>query len=284
MIQSLGLIHQAQTAVPEEALPSGSSVEKEGKKDFALQQIPPEHVDIDPRSRIVVHNDPRGLAADRFRYLRMRLRELWSAGKVRKLLIASPLPQDGKSTVALNLATALSERGRSSVLLIEADLYRSPIAQLLGLKPGPGLAECLETGLDPLSALRHLEPLGWYLLPAGKPVGNPGDLLHGEVFPKIMKTISPHFDWVLVDSPPLMPITDALALAQQTDASLLVVRAGRTPRETVDSAITALGTKRVVGVVLNGVQGLGKLYSKYSGYHSYSSLAASTGRGDGPNR
>jgi len=266
MIQSLGLFHRRQETVPEAGAPSISSIPEELEKRSELQQIPVEQVDIDPRSRIFFYTDPRGLAADRFRYLRMRLRELWNAGKLRKLLIASPLPQDGKSTVALNLATALAERGQS-VLLIEADLYHPTLVQIVGLKAGPGLAECLETGLDPLSALRHVGPLGWYLLAAGKTLGNPAELLHGEAFAKVMQKLSPHFDWTLIDSPPVAPLTDALALAQQADASLLVVRAGRTPREAVGTAIVALGAKHVLGVVLNGVEGVERLYSKYYGHY-----------------
>ena len=89
----------------------------------AFKDIEVEQVEVLPESRIVFHNEPRSPGADRFRYLRMRLRELWDAGKLRSLLITSPLPQDGKSTIALNLATALAEHGKRTVLLIEADLH-----------------------------------------------------------------------------------------------------------------------------------------------------------------
>jgi capsular exopolysaccharide synthesis family protein len=232
-----------------------------------LEGIPVEEIDVEPLSRIVFHTDPRGLAADRFRFLRMRIRELSDAKKLKSLLITSALSLDGKSTVSLNLATALADRGRNAVLLLEADLYHPTLAQRLGLTTGPGLAECLASGLTPLSVVRRIEPLGCYFLPAGSQLANPSDLLHGDEFAKIMESLLPHFKWIVIDSPPVVPVADALALARQADASLLVVRAGQTPGDAVEAAMEALGPAHVMGVILNGVEGLDRLYSKYNKYY-----------------
>jgi succinoglycan biosynthesis transport protein ExoP len=229
-------------------------------------QIPVEEVHIDPASRIIFYTDPNSPGADRFRFLRMRLRELWNTKKLRTLLITSPLPEDGKSTIALNLATALADGGKRSVLLIEADLHRSPLTEQLKLKIGPGLGECLEGGLNPLSAIRRLGPLGWYLLRAGQPHSNPTDLLQADSLSVVIQKLSAHFDWILIDAPPVIPLTDALSLARQANGSLLVARAGRTPREALEKAITLLGRQQVVGVVLNGVEELDRHYSGYYGY------------------
>jgi capsular exopolysaccharide synthesis family protein len=269
MIQSLGLVRSPEMFSPEACARAGSSTPQDPEKTWTPDDLPVEEVVITPRMRIVYQTDPRGVAADRFRHIRMRLRELWNTGKLKKLLIASPLPQDGKSTVALNLATVLTERGKKSVLLIDADLYHPVLIDVLGLKPGPGLAECLENGLSPLSALRRIAPLGWCLLPAGKPTVNPSELLHNGGLAEILHKLSSYFDWILVDSPPMTPLTDALALAQQTDASLVVVRAGRTPLESVKAVVAALPAKHVAGVILNGVAGLERLYSKYYGCYRY---------------
>jgi capsular exopolysaccharide synthesis family protein len=198
----------------------------------------------------------------------MCLRELWNTGKLKSLLITSPLPQDGKSTVALNLATALAEGGKRTVLLIEADLYHPTLTEQLGLEGRPGLAECLEGSLNPVLALRRLEPLSWYLLSAGEPRSNPTDLLQAGALASVIQKLSAQFDWILIDSPPLTPLTDALSLARQANATLLVARKGRTPREALEKAIALLGRKRVLGIVLNGVEGLDRLYSGYYGYCS----------------
>jgi polysaccharide biosynthesis transport protein len=235
------------------------------EKSADLLQIHVEKVRVRPESRLVYHTDPHSSGADRFRYLRMVLQELWTAGKVRSLLITSALPGDGKSTIALNLATALADGGKRSVLLIEADLHRPTLGLQLGLPAREGLSECLETGLHPLSAIRRIEPLGWYFLPAGQPDMNPTELLQAEAFGGVMKTVSPLFDWVLIDSPPVTPLTDALSLTRLCSATLMVAREGVTPQRTIKKAIALLGRQRVLGVVLNGVEGLDRLYSGYYG-------------------
>jgi capsular exopolysaccharide synthesis family protein len=237
---------------------------------FSLERIPREEVQVLPESRIVMHSDPRSAGADRFRFLRMCLRELWNAGKLKSLLITSALPQDGKSTIALNLATALAERGKRTVVLIEADLHHPTLTEYLGIEGRMGLADCLEGRLSPLSVLRRIEPLGWYLLPAGEPRDNPTELLHPDALAGVFQELSNHFDWVLIDAPPVRPLTDALMLARQANATLLVAREGRTPRELLEKAIALLGRQRVLGMVLNGVEGLDRLYTGYYGYSGYS--------------
>jgi capsular exopolysaccharide synthesis family protein len=255
------------------SLSSVETAPEKVEKAFQLQQIPAVEVQVSPGSRIIVHTDPRSPGADRFRFLRMCLRELWNAGKLKTLLITSPLPQDGKSTIALNLATALAEEGKRSVLLIEADLHRPTLTEQLGLDVREGLADCLEGSLNPFSALRRLEPLNWYLLPAGEPRSNPTELLQTEAFASMLQKLSPHFDWILIDSPPVIPITDALSLARQANATLLVAREGRTPGDAIEKAIALLGRQRILGI-LNAVEGLDRLYSGYYGYSGYSGNGA----------
>jgi capsular exopolysaccharide synthesis family protein len=184
-------------------------------------------------------------------------------------LVTSPLPGDGKSTIVLNLATALAEGGNRKVLLIDADLHHASLHHQLGIKAPTGLMECLQDGRNPLSVIKRIEPLKWYLLPAGGPTVNPTELLQTESFCGVIQKLSPHFDWIIIDSPPVIPLTDAVSLTRHTDATLLVARAGRTPETVIESAITLLDSKHVIGIVLNGVDGLDRAYSryKYSGYY-----------------
>jgi capsular exopolysaccharide synthesis family protein len=233
-------------------------------------------VEMDPSAEISVHNDPRGILADRCRFLRANLRPLWSPEKLKTLLITSPFPQDGKSTVALNLAIVLAEQGKRKVLLIEADLHHPTLTQRLGLDHLGlhGLSDCLEGGVtDPRSALRSVEPIGIYLLPAGKPKAHPTELLQSDALAGVMQTLREQFDWVVVDSPPVKPLSDALILRQRTDATLLVIRAGRTLSPAVDEAVTLLGKRNILGMVLNGVEGVERAYSRY--YGSYSGIRVS---------
>lgn len=232
-----------------------------------LLGVPVDRIDIPDSSRLVFHTDPHSPGADRFRLLRMRLREMRELAKLRSLIVTSPLPEDGKSTVTLNLATALAEGGERSVLVIEADLHRPGLATKLGLEDRPGLVECLKGTMDPLAALRRIEPLHWCFLHAGSVPDNPTELLQLDSFGAMMKTFSGCFDWILVDTPPVVPLTDALSIAPHVDTSLLVVRADCTPKEAIKEALSMLGPKHVLGMVLNGAEGLNRAYAQYTQYY-----------------
>jgi capsular exopolysaccharide synthesis family protein len=226
-----------------------------------------ETTSVSPESRVVVYSSPRSAGADRFRLLQMRLRNLRASRQLKVLLITSPLPGDGKTTVALNLATALTERGKRPVLLLESDVYRPTMAKKLNLKPWMGVTDCFEGGLDPMQAIRRIEPLGFYLLPAGTPVDDGSRILQSEYIAHLIKGLAASsFDWILVDAPPTTPIAEILALQAQSDGTLLVARAQQTPREAIEESTRNLGRDHVVGIVLNEVQGLDRVYSHYYGY------------------
>jgi Mrp family chromosome partitioning ATPase len=221
---------------------------------------------VSPESRMIVYSDPRSIGADRFRLARIRLKSLQATKGLKTLLITSPLPGDGKSTVALNLATALAENGKRPVLLLEADVYRPSLVKKLGVSPWPGLTECFQQGIDPMLAIRRIEPLGFYLLPVGHPTDEDSFLQSKYALQLIKKLAAISFSWIVIDAPPSTPVADILTLKAQADATLLVVRAGRTPREAIDETTRNLGRDHIMGIILNGVEGLDHIYSKYYGY------------------
>lgn len=192
----------------------------------------------------------------------MRLRTQWTAGKLKTILITSPFPKDGKTTVALNLATVLMEERTRRVLLIDADLHRRSLDEQLGLLPQAGLTECLQEGLPPLSAIRCVEPFGWHFLSSGKLRSqNPTEVLQPHNVSSLIHELSPHFDWIVVDSPPVLPLSDAVALTQHLDGTLIVARAGVTPAKAIEDAVRLLGKQTIVGLVLNGIDNLDQPYS-----------------------
>ncbi len=235
------------------------------ERSDAFLPFPVETISVLPESRIVVHTEPRSAGADRFRLIQVRLRHLQAARKIKSLLITSPLPGDGKSTVSLNLATALSEQGKRSVLLLEADVYRPSLFKKLKLNSWPGLTECLDKHGDPMLSIRRIDPLGFYLLPAGTPT-DAGNLLQSALPSQFVEGLAGTFRWILVDAPPTTPMAEILALKASCDGTLLVVRAGETPREAIEEAAKTLGMEHILGVILNGVQGIDRVYSKYYGY------------------
>jgi capsular exopolysaccharide synthesis family protein len=213
----------------------------------------------------LLQREQQGVMADRLRFLRAHLRSLWSEEKLKCLLITSACPNDGKSTVALNLAITLAEGGKRKVLVIEADMHHPTITKRLslGFNRVPGLADCLDGRAEPAKAVLKIDPLEIFLLSAGKPGNHPTELLQSDALATVMRTVRKQFDWVVVDSPPVQPLSDALLLRQQTDATLLVVRSGRTPSSAVEEAVTLIGKKSILGMVLNGMEGLERRYSKY---------------------
>jgi capsular exopolysaccharide synthesis family protein len=237
------------------------------ERSSGLEGTPVEAVDIDRFSRVPLVTDPRGPAADRFRFLRLRLLEFQGKADRRRILVTSALPQEGKSTVALNVATVLAEGGKRAVLLVDADLHHSTTSSLLGLDGHLGLAECLQAGLRPKSAIVRLEPLGCCFMPSGKAAGNPTELLQSAALPALLEQVSFPFDWIVIDSPPVGVLTDSLALRKAADGTLLVVKAGKTRCDAVEEALTLLGREHIIGIVLNAVEGVEQLYSKYSKYY-----------------
>jgi len=254
--QNKDAVREAVAPPPKPAPPAPKSVEQ-------LLAAPVLEARIGPEDRIVVHSDRRGAGAERFRLIRMALRNS-QAGKAQKvLLITSPMPRDGKSTVALNLATSLAEDGKVKVLLLEADLHRPSLLAHLGLPKMAGLTEVIEGTLEPAAVLRRVEPLGFYLLPAGRFPENPTEMLQSERFHSLLRDFKACFEWVLIDCPPAFPLADVVALRAHADGVLMVARAGVTPREAVQETAQMFRPGQVVGMILNAAEGVNHLYSKY---------------------
>jgi capsular exopolysaccharide synthesis family protein len=215
-----------------------------------------------PEARLVMFNDPYSVGADRFRVLRMHLRALGKSGKLRVLMVTSALPNEGKTVTALNLAVGLSERAGCSVALVEADLRHPVLADRLGLEKVSGLVPSLQDGLDPLSALCRVSPFGIYLLPAGETSANPIELLNSEGFARAIQRLRSAVEWVIIDAPPVVPVPDVLAIRNNVDACLWVMRAHNTSREMVRDAMDLVGSDLIVGMLLNEADDLEKSYRK----------------------
>jgi capsular exopolysaccharide synthesis family protein len=224
---------------------------------------------VDESCRIATIADPKGPGADRYRMLRMRLKVLRQATNLHVLLVTSALPKDGKSVVAMNLAAMLAKDSKSRTLLIDGDLHRPSLEGYLGLTEDVGLAECLDDpDVDVLGCIRQVEPLGFYFLPAGQATGGaPSELLHERSVSSVIRRLRPYFDWIVLDSPPVAALSDAILFSRIVDATVFVARAHCTSRDAIADALSAIGTERIGAIVLNAEEGLNALYSKYSGYY-----------------
>ena len=226
--------------------PFTKEVTGDGPVDF-----PSLEVSVLPSSRLVFLNEPDSLAAEKFRFLGVRLRQLQQSRPLKKVLVTSTIPEEGKSTVSANLAGVLARR-KQSVLLIEGDLRRPTLAQQFGLGRLAGLGEWLQSGRQTVSNVYRLEGPDFWFLPAGNPPENPLELLQSGRLSYLMGQLANLFDWIIVDSPPLLPLADTTVWSRVTDGTLLVAREGKSEKKQLQRGLEALKKSDLLGVVLNG--------------------------------
>ena len=229
----------------------------------------------------------RGPAVEQFRSLRSRIYELRDIKPLRSVLISSGLPQEGKSFVAANLAISLARNRNSKVLLIDGDMRRYTLHKLLGCDPHPGLADYLAGRADLTDVMQRCAPsagsesalpglANLTLIPGGDGGDRASDLSASPRFAELLHEAGAVFDWVIVDSSPVLPVSDAVNLARSTDGVLLVTRAGVTDFTTAQQAQAQLKATHLLGVVLNAVTKVARIDSYY-GYNARSEEAPATG-------
>ncbi len=215
---------------------------------------------------LLTTSKPRSPFAEAFRHLRTNLLYTSPDRPLRLLLITSPGPEEAKSTVAVNLAAAMAQAGRR-VWLVEADLRRPSLAWTLGPEGTLGLTDLLVDGVPVDRALQGTEVDNLWFVPSGTIPPNPAELLGSQKMRALLEQARGQADAVVIDAPPVLPVTDAAVLAPNVDGVLLVVCLGRTPREAARRArerLAAVGA-RVVGVVVHGVES-----GRRDGYYYYS--------------
>jgi protein-tyrosine kinase len=225
---------------------------------------------------IDVFFDPAGTApgAEQFRTLRSRLYQLRGTQPLKTVLVTSSLPLEGKTFVASNLAQAMVRQLDRRALIIDADMRRSRIHTVWGAPVSPGLSDYLSGVADEVTVLQHSPEAGnLCLLPSGSPVNNPSELLLNGRMKALLDRLAPVFDWVIIDSPPCLPVADATVLADFCDGVLLVVKAAATPLSTAQRACQELQSKKLLGVVLNGADDAGQ-YGTYSYYEPSETVSA----------
>lgn len=245
--------------------------------------------DPDADSRpLVVHSDPRSPRAESFRTLRTNLQFLplqrGESKRGRSFVLTSAGPSEGKSTTAVNLALALAETG-SRVALIDGDLRLPMVAKYLGLEGAAGLTNVLIGETEVSDVLQRWGQGSLYILPAGRIPPNPSELLGSRAMGELLDTLTNHFDFVIVDAPPLLLVTDAAVLSHIADGALLVAASGVTRTQHLTSSIQSLGTAggTLLGVVatmlpLKGPDSTG--YGSYGAYGGYDVATSTEGTPD----
>jgi capsular exopolysaccharide synthesis family protein len=228
-------------------------------------------VSLVPNSKLVSVTEKESLAAEKFRFLAVRLRQLQQRRQVKKLLITSTIPEEGKSMVAANLTCTLASRRQQRTLLVEGDLRRPTLQRQFGLGRVPGLSEYLQGTIDYSVPIHRLDALGIWILTAGKIPENPLELMQCGRLSPLMDRLNNWFDWIVIDSPPILPLADTSVWTRLADGILLVTRQGTTDKQQLKRGLEAIETSKFLGALLNS--STNAAHSDY--YYRYGPAAAS---------
>ena len=221
-----------------------------------------------PEALLVNPAKPREAPAEEFRTLRTRLNHLQSLQPLHTLVVTSASPAEGKSFTATNLAMTQAQLADKRVLLADFDFRRPAVDKTFQIDCSPGITDYLQGKARIGDILRRIADTQLYLMTAGESVLNPLELLNLKECKALIQALRDSFDWVILDSPPLLFAADGNLLATMCDGTILVVRIGSTTFDSVTRALQSLCENNVLGTVVNGAR-RGELYSKYTYYHDY---------------
>ena len=217
------------------------------------------------RKTMLFYNSEQGPGTEQFRTLRSRLHQMREKQPLKKVLVTSSLPKEGKSFVAANLAQAIVRQQGRRVLLIDADLRAARLHLALGTALTPGLSEYLLGEVDEFGIMQRGAMENLFFVPAGRSTSNPAELVANGRLKVLLGRVESLFDWIVIDSPPAVLVSDAGLMANHCDGVLMVVRASATPSDVARKARAEFDDKLLLGVVLNGVKGKSSAYSQYYG-------------------
>ncbi|MDR6904813.1 capsular exopolysaccharide synthesis family protein [Agromyces sp. 3263] len=225
---------------------------------------------LDPGAKkrpLIVHSDPRNPRAESFRSLRTNLQFVNIDGSPRSFVISSAGPGEGKSTTTANLAISLAETG-AKVALVDGDLRMPKLAEYLGIEGGVGLTDVLIGRAEIVEVLQKWGRGHLYVLPAGRIPPNPSELLGSGAMARLLETLTSQFDYVLIDSPPLLLVTDAAVVSKLAGGAILVAASGSTKKQELAGAVRALESigSRLLGIIVTMLPTKGPDSYSYGAY------------------
>ena len=201
--------------------------------------------------RLVALSSERGLGAEKFRVLGARLSNIRLGKTLGVLQVTSSVVGEGKTLTSVNLAMTLAKRFDQKVLLAEGDLRKPAVCKMLGMTDRPGIGEWWEQPEKPISDyILRIGETGMCLLPAGD-VSHPASVLQSPRIAELLASLGRQFDWIIIDTPPLLPMADSNLWSRLSDGTLLVVRKGTVSRTALKKAVESLDNPKLIGIVLN---------------------------------
>jgi capsular exopolysaccharide synthesis family protein len=212
------------------------------------------NISVSAESHLMSLPDSESPANEAFHLLGVRLRHMRRQRPLKKVLITSTIPQEGKSMVAANLACTLALRTQQKVLLLEGDIRRPTQSKIFGIGSKPGICAWLDGERPLINCLYRLAEPGIWILPAGVSTGNSLELLQSGRVTPMMEQLTNWFDWVVIDSPPILPLADTSVWTNMADGILLVTRQGTTQKRQLQRGLEALGPQKLIGALLNSAK------------------------------
>src|SRR5580700_2213955 len=231
--------------------------------DTLLGRCVPQQWSPDEKTMLFFHRDDSARGTEEFRTLRSRLYHAREKMPLKKVLVTSALPKEGKSFTAANLAQVLVRQHGRRVLLIDADLRGPRLHLMLGTTSSPGLSDYLKGGTDEFSIMQRGGMENLFFIPSGEQISDPSELVANGRLKFLMQRVEALFDWIIIDSPPAVPVSDASVLAKACDGVLMVVRCNATPIDVARRAREEFPDQTLVGLVLNGTDRESSAYSRY---------------------
>jgi capsular exopolysaccharide synthesis family protein len=240
--RSIGLV----TSPPRAIFPPPTSIPSDTRKTLRTQA---DGID----SHLVSLLDPISFGAEQYRALRYVVEQAHRLEQLSIVAVTAPTVGDGKTTTAINLAGALAQASDARVVLIDADLRRPALHRYLGLGEARcGLADAvLDPTLTLVDVVRPCPPFNLSVLPAGAPNASPYELLKSPRLGQLFEEARLQYDYVVIDTPPLLPVPDTRIIGKHVDGFLLVLRAHKTRTKLFDEAARVLESSKVVGVIFN---------------------------------
>ena len=246
----MGRITEALKKVADERV---ARIQKKPDIQYVVRKV--ENTKIEPH--IVSFHDPASPVGEQYKIIRTNIRSLKVGGDYKTFLITSSMNGEGKTVTAVNLAMTMAhDLNNKSILLIDADMRKGKVARYLGLNNNPGLAEILKGEIEPEGTFISPNIDNLTVIPCGKTPKNPAELLSSKKMASTLALLKTKFDYIFVDSPPVMPLTDPCILGSVCDATILVVQAGRTQRDTVKTVENRLtqAHAKVKGYIITNVE------------------------------
>jgi protein-tyrosine kinase len=264
------------TAAEESPLMGAAGAPQGGVPSFAspfnldglLTRCPEVQWKPDEKTMLFFNGDDSGRGMEEFRTLRSRLYHMREKMALKKILVTSALPKEGKSFTSAHLAQVMVRQHGRRVLLIDADLRGPRLHKMLGTTASPGLADYLQGGNDEFSIMQRGPMENLFFVPSGQQISDPAELVANGRLKILLQRVEALFDWIIIDSPPAVPVSDASVLAKACDGVLMVVRSNATPIDMARRAREDFPDQALVGVVLNGTDHQTTPYSRYY-YEAY---------------